>query len=407
MDILSVMEKGIHQVRYPRIAAALLVFALFLAVLPGLCAQTVMDTRPEAQPAESHPKGWWPNSGAPPRTAYAGPQACVRCHPSESKGWAASQMAHALAPAATSAFLRARPHMIYKRGPYTYRIDVRGDQAIYSVTDGKHTLSIPLLWAYGRGVVGQAFLFRLNDTYLEAEAAFYPVLDRLDIVAGVARTPPPTLQQAFGLPLSQSAARQCIACHTTAAVTANRLQVDSMIRGVTCEACHGPGARHVAAMKALSHGGKPTGTFIFNPASLAPADLENFCGACHRTSLLVVSENLHGLDTVHYEPYRLEMSQCWIMSQQVTCVTCHDPHQPLERNPAAYDAACLSCHSGNHSGKALAERAALGGKICPVAKRNCVTCHMPKCHLPLSPFTMSDHFIRVVRANDACLTSRQ
>ena len=194
-------------------------------------------------------------------------------------------------------------------------------------------------------MVGQAFIFRIDQTYSEAEVAFYPALNRLDVVAGLVRNIPPTLQQAFGLPLSSSAARQCIACHTTASVTGNQLKVDSMILGVTCEACHGPGARHVAAMKALSNlrsGAKPASTFIFEPAKLAPTDLENFCGACHRTSLRVMSEGLHGLDTVHYEPYRLEISQCWIMSQQITCVTCHNPHQPLDRSPAAYDAACLA-----------------------------------------------------------------
>lgn len=310
-------------------------------------------------------------------------------------------MAHAITPAAKSAFLLARPHMAYRWGPYTYRIDDAGNQALYTVTDGGRTLSVPLLWAYGTGVVGQAFIFRLDQTYYEAEVAFYPALGRLDVVAGLTRTPPQTLQQAFGLPLSSSAARQCIACHTTAAVTTNQLNVDSMILGVTCEACHGPGARHVAAMRALSKGEKPAATFIFEPAKLAPADLENFCGACHRTSLRVISEGLHGLDTVHYEPYRLEMSQCWIMSQQITCVTCHNPHQALKRGPAAYDADCLSCHSG----QTRPATAAAMGKVCPVATRNCVTCHMPKCHLPLSPFTMSDHFIRVVRPGDACAKS--
>jgi len=312
-------------------------------------------------------------------------------------------MAHALVPAAESRFLRAHPHMSFQRGPYTYRIDVEGNQAIYSVTDGSRALSIPLLWAYGTGVVGQAFVFERNGTYDEAEAAFYPVLGRLDVVAGLDRAAPPTLEQAFGLPLIPIAAEQCIACHTTAAVVDHKLQVRSMIQGVTCEACHGPGARHVAQMKKLAGAGKSGETFIFNPARLDPEDLENFCGVCHRTSQRVIQEGLHGLDTVHYEPYRLEMSQCWIMSQRITCITCHNPHEPLQRNPAAYDAACLSCHSG----QAKQTAAASVGKKCPVATRNCATCHMPKCRLPLAPFTMSDHFIRIVAPTDACAKSSE
>lgn len=366
-----------------------------------LRAQSVLDTKPGMARTEPHPAGWWPKDGSAGRDAYTGPEACAPCHKPEFEAWKSSQMAHAIHPAAKSSFLLARPHMTYQWGRYSYRIDDSGNQAIYTVIDGKTTLSIPLLWAYGEGVVGQAFVFRIGQTYYEAEVAYYPVLNGLAVVAGLSRTPPPTLQQAFGLPLSSSAARQCIACHTTAAVTENQLRVNSMILGVTCEACHGPGARHVAAMSGLAQGAKPALSFIYDPASLAPGGMENFCGACHRTSLRVITEGLHGLDTVHYEPYRLEMSQCWIMSQQITCITCHNPHQPVQTNPSAYDSDCLTCHS-LHSSKTGSSSSAVTGKTCPVAARNCVVCHMPKCRLPLSPFTMSDHFIRIVRPGDAC-----
>ncbi len=387
--------------RQPVIRALLLVMALLALGPASLCGQTVRDTQPEMLPVGPHPKGWWPNEGSAPREAYTGPEVCASCHPSESAGWRASEMAHALVPAAESAFLRAHPHMSFQRGPYTYRIDVEGNQAIYSVTGGSRALSIPLLWAYGTGVVGQAFVFQKNGVYAEAEAAFYPVLGKLDVVAGLERAAPRTLEQAFGLPLIPIAAQQCIACHTTAAVVEGKLRVRTMIRGVTCEACHGPGARHAAEMKKLARAGQSGETFIFNPARLDPEDLENFCGVCHRTSERVIREGLHGLDTVHYEPYRLEMSQCWIMTQRITCITCHNPHEPLQRTAAAYDSACLSCHPG----QAKQTAAASVGKKCPVATRNCTTCHMPKCRLPLAPFTMSDHFIRIVSPTDACAKS--
>lgn len=348
-------------------------------------------------------------------------------------------MAHAMRPAADSEYLRANPDLSFQHGPYTYRITTGANQSIYSITDGEHTLSIPLLWAYGVGVVGQTFIFRREGIYYETEAAYYPVLHRLSIVAGLPDSVPSTLQAAFGLPLVPMAAQQCIACHTTAAVTSNQLHVNTMIRGVTCEACHGPGSRHVALMeqrafKPSKRGSAGEGTaasklghsLIFNPASLSPAAIENFCGECHRTSRLVVSEDLHGLDTVHYEPYRLEMSQCWIMTRRITCVTCHDPHQPLDPNPAAYDPACLSCHPSTPAHQArtgsarLASRTArpresvsrldaaatssASARSCPVATKNCTTCHMPKCRLPRAPFSMSDHFIRIVGPNDPCST---
>jgi hypothetical protein len=225
----------------------------------------------------------------------------------------------------------------------------------------------------------------------------------LDVVAGVPRAVPATLQAAFGIPLVPVAAQQCISCHTTAAMVNGRLQVESTIHGVSCEACHGPGARHTAAMKAAgANPARHVATLIFNPASLAPADAEDFCGACHRTSVRVQAKGLHGLETVHYEPYRLELSSCWIMSQRITCLTCHNPHQPLARGSSAYDTACAGCHSAASLQSTAAGSAAHSGKVCPVGRHDCATCHMPKCRIPLSPFSMSDHFIRVVSADDAC-----
>lgn len=382
-------------------ALPLLVLLPLLTTL-NLRGQTILETQPETLPEQSRHRGWWPNDGSAPRGAYAGAQSCAPCHAAEFAGWHASEMANALKPAVQSEFLRAHPHLSFEWGRYRYRIDLDKDEAIYSVTDGTSTLSLPLLWAYGVGVVGQAFVFRDQGTYSEAEIAYYPQRSGLDVVAGVARAAPATLRAAFGIPLVPMAAQQCISCHTTAAVTDNRLQIDSAILGVSCEACHGPGARHVAAMKTTPNTAKHAATLIFNPGSLGPADLEDFCGACHRTSLRVQMKALHGLETVHYEPYRLEMSSCWIMSQRVTCLNCHNPHQPLARGASAYDAACMACHSSSTVRGTAGARGAHSAKVCPVGKRDCTTCHMPKCRIPLSPFSMSDHFIRIVSADDAC-----
>ncbi|HXJ96883.1 MAG TPA: multiheme c-type cytochrome [Terriglobia bacterium] len=233
-----------------------------LALLPliaslNIFGQTILETQPETQLEQTRHKGWWPNNGSAPRSAYTGSQACARCHAAEFAGWQASEMANALKPAAQSEFLRAHPHLSFDWGRFKYRIDLDKDEAIYSITDGTSTLSLPLLWAYGVGVVGQAFVFRDQGTYFEAEVAYYPQLNGLDVVAGVPRAAPATLQAAFGIPLVPMAAQQCISCHTTAAVVSGRLQVESAILGVGCEACHGPGARHVAVMKAKSNSNSP------------------------------------------------------------------------------------------------------------------------------------------------------
>ena len=47
---------------------------------------------------------------------------------------------------------------------------------------------------------------------------------------------------------------RCFACHSTASTIGDKFDEENLILGVTCEACHGPGAKHVAAMKNLMKG---------------------------------------------------------------------------------------------------------------------------------------------------------
>ena len=75
--------------------------------------------------------------------------------------------------------------------------------------------------------------------------------------------------------------RRCFACHSTQAIIANRFEEAKIVPGIACEACHGPGAKHVDAMQANAAAGisSTNGEFIFNPGRLGPADAVDFCGA--------------------------------------------------------------------------------------------------------------------------------
>ena len=160
---------------------------------------------------------------------------------------------------------------------------------------------------------------------------------------------PPGLEQALGRPLGPKEAQGCFGCHTTASTTDNRFGPNQSLEGVTCEACHGPGSRHVQAMKTgqIERGRKS----ILNPARLEAASSVDFCGACHRTLGDVIEMGVRGVATVRFQPFRLEESRCWSRANgQLTCVTCHNPHEPLVHDIAAYDQICLRCHSKGSSG---------------------------------------------------------
>ena len=157
--------------------------------------------------------------------------------------------------------------------------------------------------------------------------------------------------------------------------------------GIACEACHGPGAEHVAINQnparryALHLGGDPDPTIV-NPNSLDPKRAAEACAACHGGRLeMVWDENeggkftpgepiedfvtlrrFHGIpeDKRHHyfwavgtsrvtgrEYTALSASECFV-NGDITCSSCHsmhdsDPNDQLRRDLTS-DQACLQCH---------------------------------------------------------------
>jgi hypothetical protein len=165
--------------------------------------------------------------------------------------------------------------------------------------------------------------------------------------------------------------------------------LERMIPGVRCEACHGPGSVHVAAMRS----GNARGSHIFNPGRLSTGRITAFCGSCHRTAADEQRLKIHGLENVRFQGYRLERSACYsAQDSRISCIACHDPHRRVVTAASYYDGKCLACHA--RAGASTAHEA----RPCPVATRNCVTCHMPQVAVPGAHYRFTDHFIRVVKA---------
>ncbi len=163
-----------------------------------------------------------------------------------------------------------------------------------------------------------------------------------------------------------------------------------------CEACHGPGGAHAAAEK--QHEDSDSVPLLLNPRNLSPADSVDFCGACHRTSAdVMVMGAPVGMFGIRFQPDRLELSRCWGKSgdARLTCLACHNPHQPLVKDTASYDSKCLRCHAKTGS-PAEANQA----PSCTVAAANCASCHMPRYKLGPVHATFTDHYIHIVRPSE-------
>jgi hypothetical protein len=320
----------------------------------------------------------------------------MACHRGEATSQQPTAMAHALSLPLDSQVLRSHPRLTFRNGPYAYEIACRGDRCTYTVTDGARTISEPITWAVGFGVsrVGQTYVFQHNGSYYESQVSFFNQTNGLDITIGHRATIPASLEDALGRVLEPGELRNCLGCHSTAAVSPVSLQVERMVPGITCEGCHGPGAAHIAAIR----GGNLKNPQILNPGDLGAGHLVSFCGACHRTQMHVEAMRISGALTVRFQPYRLAKSRCYNpRDARISCLACHDPHENPQRDPAFYDSKCLACHAARVGARQSARTTA---PACPVAAHRCVTCHMPKYALPGAHFKFADHKIRVVRLGE-------
>jgi len=189
--------------------------------------------------------------------------------------------------------------------------------------------------------------------------------------------------------------------------------------GIDCQRCHGPGSSHVQAALTGKASPEEIRRLIVNPASLGRDRQLEVCMQCHLETDSLEKPNefrRYGRDLDAYRPgeplgdfkiffdqatdtgkddkfqiahqvYRLRMSACFRRSQ-MTCLTCHDPHQSYRRADSTkhYLAVCQSCHS------AVVHKAELP------AGSNCLTCHMPKRRTEdVVHVVMTDHFIQQVK----------
>ncbi len=268
---------------------------------------------------------------------YAGAAACQPCHPKEYAAQSASEHAQALRRS---------------RAPE------------------------PGEWAFGAGLQAITFVQRRDEAnYLELGRSWYRS------IKGYGRTPGHLTDAARVYRIFDPGAEilSCFACHSTGPLqVAENGEISPHERGVRCESCHGAAAAHAA---------DPKRVHPQNPGKMSADAMNEFCGACHRMPLPAGSTpDLRDPWNARHQPLMLAASRCYRESAgKLTCLTCHSPHDPLARQPASYDAACLSCHPRVTHTKTVA-----------VAGKACVGCHMPAVRASAT-LAFANHRIMVVR----------
>ncbi|HEV2214829.1 MAG TPA: multiheme c-type cytochrome, partial [Terracidiphilus sp.] len=266
--------------------------------------------------------------------ATAQKETCANCHAGDVHSYEHTSMRHALEPQDNNPVLQTHPDLSVTIGSYTYHVQTHNRQSTYTVSDGKDSMTLPVRWDFGRNA--QTWVLEKDGDLYESLVSYFPRSNGLGTTPGDQELKPRTLTEAMGRKLSVWEARSCFNCHATHALDGDKLLLKTLSPGVGCARCHVGALKHQVDAEHDDYSTLPRALKKLDSESVA-----NFCGQCHRTWDEVVRNHWHGPAFVRFQPYRLELSKCFIGNDpRIGCLACHNPHQEVRHDDAFYNAKC-------------------------------------------------------------------
>jgi len=324
---------------------------------------------------------------------YVGSKTCMECHENIYNTHLLTAHYNTSAPANAENILGSfnRGSNILDLEDVRFTMQKKAD-SFYQYTEFKNrTANIPASTfniVIGSGIRGQSYANWENDELFQLQTSYHTSTD--------------SWVNSPGFPSFAGRNRPirdaCLKCHVTFATNldfsgqGNRYNKERLIYGVDCEKCHRPSKKHV-----VYHRKNPEieiANFMLPLDSLSRQQRLDVCAQCHsgsRNRLIqgnsfsfLPGENLDAyarnshesnpnekLD-VHGNQYGLLIqSECFKQSEQMDCITCHDPHKNQRGNTSYFNQKCVGCHTTNNVVCAAepSETKAMSN--------NCIACHMP------------------------------
>jgi hypothetical protein len=239
----------------------------------------------------------------------------------------------------------------------------------------------------GSGKKGQSYLYWTNNNLSQLPIFYYTRKNEWANSPGYAGT------VIFSRPITS----RCLECHTTyaqkisdAITEPEQFDRDKIIYGVDCEKCHGPAEKHVKYQ--MQNLNDKQAKYIINPAKLSREQNLNLCALCHGGRLTktkasftfeagdtlsnyflidTAGKNVTDIDVHGNQFGLLSASKCFKMSE-MTCTSCHSPHENEEEKIALFSQRCMNCHNEQHENFCKLKNISLD-----ILKQNCIDCHMP------------------------------
>jgi hypothetical protein len=352
-----------------------------------------------------------PGYGGDPRgPGYAGMAACLGCHKGVGDSYlhAAHAMTSRLADihSVAGAFVPPGNEFVYGPGrkvSMERRDSGLFEEAITPYGQEAHRFDI----AVGSGRKAQTYLYWKGDGIFQLPVSYF--------VTEHSWTNSPHYP-VDSIWFGRAVETGCFECHASYIAEKGMIHVDafhgtpqydraSIVYGIDCERCHGPGALHLAWQAA--HKEDTVGRYIARFAALGRQQKLDVCAQCHsggHVSRLRSLFRFNPGDTlanfvfadprfgggpantdVHGNQYELLVaSKCFLKSSTMECGSCHDPHVVERDRLMTFAARCMSCHGeaglvGEHASMLAASSAGLRrpGVDVGFLKQNCIDCHMP------------------------------
>lgn len=327
-----------------------------------------------------------------PPSRYVGAAACKSCHNSIYEQHIRTAHYRDSRPAAggfiKGSFNGGASHFVFNDHMEVVMEKKHGGFYQTALFNGKVMESERFGIVIGSGRKGQSYLYWDGGRLFQLPISYYTPLDSWCNSPGYSPMMADFFKQVHG---------ECMECHGTYANAVQRedgatiFDSASIVYGIDCERCHGPGAAHVAWHTA--HPGELAGKYILDARHLSRQQRLDACALCHsgfRKEIVpsfsfqvgdtLDNYSLANYDTsavstldVHGNQYGLlTASQCFRRSAQLDCSSCHDPHANEYGEMELFSRRCMNCHNGTSLHFCSYQ---------PIVRMrlttNCIDCHMP------------------------------
>jgi tetratricopeptide (TPR) repeat protein len=350
---------------------------------------------------------------------YVGIQNCRSCHPNVYDTYIHTGMGrsfdHATPEKSDASF---GPHaLVYDEHSNLYYKPFFQDSSLYITEfriehgDTLHKRTEKVSYIVGSGQHTNSHIIDINGYIYQAPITFYTQDGKWDLAPG--------FEDGANSRFSRLLTTECLTCHNhfPEHVEGSINKYQKMPTGIECERCHGPGEIHMREM--LKENTVDTSKFIdytiVNPRHLSRDLQMDLCQRCHLQGVAVLKEGKSFFDfkpgmklaevmnvflpryTNSHEKFimasqadRLRMSKCYLLSEDLSCLSCHHPHHSIEStDKKTYNQTCQSCHATEEQALCTAPAAEI-----EAVNNDCVSCHMRRSgSIDIPHVNITDHYI--------------